>query len=1180
MLLLLQTDEFKESVVADVLQYWKGTDDDGEGLSKVINDEVDIPQFPNYPAKAPLPYLKPAIFKAMHLSEALAKKVLEVWVASRPEFRDLVARRIGDADVAIAFPDFKGFQLKGYHDWRPLCDEIVEADAGLGGDEVLLMLCCLTGKLHSNDERGMMKKDVLTETLAYLQELPADAPEWGADIPAFLSSVSDLLEAKSRERAEAETVAEFRGTISRFAERHGKELRRFEFDVTKWSEATGLDASVRDQALGLISDLSSLFQGHSDIPAEGSTVAEDRALREKRTEAEDAIFSVKEEIDALLAADEGPDEPPEGPTSGEPISGPGVQDEDPATSTDATLADLRVSEGDFQFDPTTSNHTAVIPNHIDSLVIVPQPGDAAAEVSVARRSPDGAAVTLVHAEQSQHRVENICVGETTVEVTITAEDGVTAQTHTLLIRRAPSDDATLRRLVISAGGLAFEPAKEEYRVELDEEAVRLSFEFEATHGAARVKATFTDPGGDVVELSSPGGKCELPSLPDGQSTLSLTVTAEDGVSARTYSVALVAPSNVESPHTAVLWSLVAKDDLAGAYWISKSLAAEGSVPAHLPTLLKAVQASRWLSPETDDFVDDLFEMVDRTDSPFSEEAHVMLGLAASIQPTLTKPETNLMSWLDAPDRLPSLGKLVSSVRTFADRGDRLGPEHIRGDEWHRRIEDSIAGVSSGAHRWLAESDKRRHKYRKANLVWRALCTEGGRLYEMLSEVARDGRSRVDHVRALASETRLEVKRAEFITEANRSIQGNSRSEITGAARDWLHRGIDEAGQLAVQWCDLVDRAATSRAQSQNQWLSDRVAKLRTEVGSLAQDVLNELATLRSHALDGAAATSSQCLTRSVHGLLDYLDIEHGPHHPAVNSPVVTDLRRVIENSGLSGKVTDPSAQIDIALSKRLLWIPEVDLQDDGLPSNAEAPIDHRRIGADALLADSTLEEVVNSRVANRDYRFLGHLSPEFTTDTRDPEVAYSARLKAERDTLGEHHISISHALDRAAGDGVMEYEGEDWSNFTHELDDILVKTTLNFRPAHDALQAIEGRLARLSALRREELVTAWQKLCERLGSDLGSVDELSETFRLASHRAQPDLRVMDDCVSRLNDYVNSDHDDSLLKPPKASPGNLEAFLHVASGIQSDQAQGEGLRQMVSLFEERSSIRNVDSSSNT
>ena len=528
-----------------------------------------------------------------------------------------------------------------------------------------------------------------------------------------------------------------------------------------------------------------------------------------------------------------------------------------------------------------------------------------------------------------------------------------------------------------------------------------------------------------------------------------------------------------------------------------------------------------------------------------------------------------MSWLDAPDRLPSLRKLVSSVRTFADRGDRLGPEHIRGDEWHRRIEDSIAERSSDAREWLAEYDKRRRqKYQKANLVWRALCTEGGRLYEMLSEVANDRRSGVDDVRALASEAKLEVKRAEFITEANRSIQSNSRSDITGAARDWLHRGIDEAGQLAVEWCDMVGRAATSRDQSQNQWLSDRVTNLRTDVGRLAQDVLNELATLRSDAPDDADATSAQCLSRSVHSLLDYLDIEHGPHHPAATSPVVTDLRRIVGNSTPSRQVTDRSSQIDIALSKRLLWIPDVDLQDDGLPSNADAPIDHRRIGADALLADSTLEAAVNTRVANRDYRFLGHLSPEITTETRDPEVAYSAELKTERETLGEHHNSIRDALDRAAGDGVMEFEGEDWSNFTHELDDILVGTTLNFRPAHDALEAIEGRLAGLSDMRREELVATWQELCERLDSDLGSVDELSETFRLANHGDPPDLRVMDDCVSRLNDYVNGDLDDSLLQPLKSSPCNLEDFLDVASGIQRDLAHGEGLRQMISLTARR------------
>ena len=94
----------------------------------------------------------------------------------------------------------------------------------------------------------------------------------------------------------------------------------------------------------------------------------------KMEEIEDRILLVKSELDQVLTVDGGPDEPPYKPTPDEFSPPPDVQTEVPEASTDATLSDLQLSEEGFEFDPTKSNHTVVLPNRVDSLVIVVRGG--------------------------------------------------------------------------------------------------------------------------------------------------------------------------------------------------------------------------------------------------------------------------------------------------------------------------------------------------------------------------------------------------------------------------------------------------------------------------------------------------------------------------------------------------------------------------------------------------------------------------------------------------------------------------------------------------------------------------------------------------------------------------------------------------------------------------------------
>ena len=831
---------------------------------------------------------------------------------------------------------------------------------------------------------------------------------------------------------------------------------------------------------------------------------------------------------------------------------------------------MQLSEEGFEFDPTKANHTVILPNPVDSLVIAPVPNVPTATIDVSVESPEHDGASCVQTEVGRHRVENVGVGQTTISVTVMAEDGETNQTYILSVERAPSDDATLRSLHSTAGELEFNSAVKDYSIDLADGVEDLSVIFETMHASATLMATLEHPDGTSVDLiTSENGVCEILGLRDGQSTLSLAVTAEDGVAGHSYRVTLTPRLRPISDHAALMWSLVAEDDLAGAYWISKSLATQGLVPAHLPALLKAAQAARWLSPDSRDFVEDLFMTVSETDTSFDDDAYVMLGLAASIQPSIIAPETNLLAWLVTPSCVPSLEGIVSPVRNFANWGYPLGPEYIRGDEWHRRLQNLIGEASSNARIWLKESSKRYHNLVRANNVWRHLCTDGGMLSNLLSTVADDHRSEVATVKSDVEALDQEAYRIELINETDRSLRSNPKNDITGAARDWLRRGIIHAIELTKRWCDLVDRENESHTQSQNQWLSDHVAELRTEIAAASQDALDDLSRVAADAERSDVAASAFCLTRSIQRLLDYLSIDHGVDHPSTMPLVVANLQKVNQNAGFSGRDIGPYSQIEIALSRRLLWIPTVDLRDDGLPVNAEEPIDLRRAEADWFSSDTPLDVVVRSRIGNGDFRFLDLLLDPATGQPVEPEVAYSTYLTAARETLEEHLSRARDAVEQAASDGVIEFEGARWSELTHSLVDIVVNKILNFKHAHDILETIEVFVKEEGINRREELTRDWGRLIRYLEDDTSVApevfEELSTTFKLASRDDSMDIRVMEDCVSRVRNYQSGDRQDLVPTPSESSRRTLEDFLRLSRGIGElppHERRSSGLRHLL------------------
>jgi hypothetical protein len=117
---------------------------------------------------------------------------------------------------------------------------------------------------------------------------------------------------------------------------------------------------------------------------------------------------------------------------------------------------------------------------------------------------------------------SLSVGENTITVRVTAEDGVTTKEYTITVTREPSANANLGSLSVSAGTLspAFSAANSYYTVTVPNTTASIEVNAAPADTAATL---YQDPANPV-------------SLNVGENAITVRVTAEDGVTAWDYTI--------------------------------------------------------------------------------------------------------------------------------------------------------------------------------------------------------------------------------------------------------------------------------------------------------------------------------------------------------------------------------------------------------------------------------------------------------------------------------------------------------------------------------------------------------------------------------------------------------------------------------------------------------------------
>jgi hypothetical protein len=178
---------------------------------------------------------------------------------------------------------------------------------------------------------------------------------------------------------------------------------------------------------------------------------------------------------------------------------------------DACLANISVSKGVLNpvFECDTLNYTVEVAYSVSSVVITAVPSDTMATVT------------------GDVGLQQLQVGGNIFTITVTAEDDSTTKTYTVVItRRIAASDACLTTLTVSEGVLtpAFNCDTLNYTVDVGYKV-----------SSAIITALASDPFARV-EINGIVKTQFIASLQVGTNSFPITVTAEDGITAKTYTV--------------------------------------------------------------------------------------------------------------------------------------------------------------------------------------------------------------------------------------------------------------------------------------------------------------------------------------------------------------------------------------------------------------------------------------------------------------------------------------------------------------------------------------------------------------------------------------------------------------------------------------------------------------------
>ena len=560
----------------------------------------------------------------------------------------------------------------------------------------------------------------------------------------------------------------------------------------------------------------------------------------------------------------------------------------------------------------------------------------------------------------------------------------------------------------------------------------------------------------------------------------------------------------------LMWSLVAEDDLSAAYWVARHLSDQNYNNVVPSSLLMAIQGSRWLVPDSNRYVSELFEFTQEYDGANANNPRELLELAASLRSSLIAPHSNMWGLLKTPEACPSAGAIVSTFGEFARYGHALRPEYIAGMGESMRYQEDIVTASEYAKSWLESAPARRYStFQPATNLWIHLTGDGGAISEMLTPVIDDDRTRAQLVKES-----IEEDSDDLIDRIGRSLADGPWAAITGRARNWLLNGITEAKSLAERWCELVENERDARKGINDSYLIDMVTNLHSEVQEHSHQLIEALSELTADSQPMNIAAAAQCALRAMREVMQSLEINIDIDIPPVSS-VVNELKDINRRSA--------SHTLSIAVARRLLWTDSGNFKDDGTweGQSLEEVIHSLARGISETIP---LEKAIQQRFAIQDFRFF-ELMLESPLPAEQKESLKNQCEIAQQDslvTLKSHVEDVREKVIQSVRDGVIEIDDDNWILYDLVIADVAETVDaedriLNYASMSVQLQDVREEIERQEYERQNALQEEWNNAFSGLTENQApAVLAWREKFEEA--RDNRIIRVMEECVIRLNDH--------------------------------------------------------------
>lgn len=550
------------------------------------------------------------------------------------------------------------------------------------------------------------------------------------------------------------------------------------------------------------------------------------------------------------------------------------------------------------------------------------------------------------------------------------------------------------------------------------------------------------------------------------------------------------------------WSLLAEGDWAGAYWLARSLKAAGRDVPVTPELLAVLQGAHWLENDTDSLVFDIQQIASEY-TPQSTTSDRLLGLAAALRPSLVAQHTGLVSWLPQKEEVNHvLGTLAEAVRTFASAGHPLRPEDLQGVEGMATREQVIRETTEQADRFLATNQVSKLKLKRATDVLHHLVRQNGDLHFLLTAVIENKADQVDQVQQRISdfEGRKQIERC--LHQIDQDLVGSKKRKITGDPINQLVRSVEEAVGLARRWCSLIVQEQT--VHQKGDWRGDHVEDLRRRVQGVLPAINDELKRMQAQDQPQDTAALGRVLQRAINQVTGVLRLGQQPDGEEPQAWIQRE-----EDS------------LDQALARRLLWMPEISLDDN------VSPEEDRKGNIAKYLRHSLAEErsllmAWEMRIEGQDFRFTDVLMNALEDDENRQQLEdrNDEALKGARAALADEGTKVQGAIEQGMVDGLLVEEER--TALSAQLEKTAIEHPLYFKPLFQRLDDIEQQLNQKLEDRLQELKEQWQKIRQDLAqsSQADRLDAVDVFIQRAFE--QRDTRVVEEGLSHLRDFLQGE----------------------------------------------------------